>query len=80
MSIIYKQVASSTPSKKGNELGIKNINFNPTFKHLLKCKSCLWKIAFYEPTGTSIPINSKKIRCPVCKEREMNSTKIKIIS
>jgi hypothetical protein len=80
MSIIYKQVVTSIPSKKGNELESKNINLNPTFKHLLKCKSCLWKIAFYESTGTSLPVNSKKIRCPVCKEREMNSTKIKIVS
>ena len=81
MSIIYKQIStSSLPSKKGIELENKNINLNPTFKHLLKCKSCLWKITFYESTGPSIPINSMKIRCPVCKEREMNSSRIKIIS
>jgi hypothetical protein len=79
MSLTYKQ-ATTLPSKKGNELKDKNINLNPTFKHLLKCKSCLWKITFYESAGPSIPINSKKLHCPVCKERQMNSTRIKIIS
>ena len=81
MSLIYKQ-APVSPLKKANELEEDNsVNVNPTiFKHLLKCTSCLWKITFYEPTGKSIPINSKKICCPACKEKEMNSTKIKIIS
>jgi hypothetical protein len=79
MSLIYKQRPVS-PLKKANELELKNINVNPKFKHLLKCTSCLWKITFYESTETSIPVNSKKIRCPVCKEKEMNSSKIKIIS
>ena len=79
MSLIYKQ-ATLSPSKKANEIKDKNMNLNPKFKHFIKCNSCLWKITFYESTGRSIPINSKKIRCPVCKEKEMNSTKIKIIS
>ena len=76
MSLIYIQVAKSLKTKES----IDNTKVNPTFKHFLKCKSCLWKITFYESTGNSISINSKKIRCPVCKEKEMNFTKIKIIS
>lgn len=81
MSLIYKQVSASSSSKKANELKDKNSNLNPSsFKHFLKCKSCLWKITFYESPGNNgISINSKKIRCPVCKEKEMNSTRIKII-
>ena len=80
MNLIYKQATTVSPLKKANELDNKNINLNPIFKHFIKCKSCLWNITFYEPTGTSIPVNSKKIYCPVCKEKEMNSTKIRIIS
>jgi hypothetical protein len=79
MSLIYKQVTTS-PLKKANELEDKNIIVNPIFKHLLKCESCLWKITFFESTENSLSINSKKIHCPVCKEKEMNSTKIKVIS
>jgi len=79
MSLIYKQ-APVSPLKKANESKDNSINVNPTFKHLLKCTSCLWNITFYEPTGRSIPINSKKIHCPVCKEKEMNFSKIKIVS
>jgi rubrerythrin len=79
MSLIYKQAPKSL-LKKVNELTDNSVNVNPTFKHLLKCTSCLWKITFYEPTGKSIHINSKRIRCPICKEKEMNFTKIKIIS
>lgn len=80
MRLIYKQAPVSL--LEANELKEdKSVNLNPTiFKHLLKCTTCLWKITFYEPTGKSIPINSKKMRCPACKEKEMNSTKIKIIS
>jgi hypothetical protein len=81
MSLIYKQVStSSLCPAKGNELEGKNINLNPVFKHLLNCKSCLWKITFYESAGPSILIHNKKMRCPVCKERVMNYTKIRIIS
>ena len=81
MSLIYKQAATTSSLKKANELQNKNIDVNPTtFKHFIKCKSCLWKITFYESIEKSISINSKKIRCPICKEKEMNSTKIKIIS
>jgi hypothetical protein len=80
MNLIYKQATTVSPLKKANELDNKNINLNPIFKHFIKCKSCLWKITFYESTGASIPINSNKIRCPVCKEKEMDSKKIKIIS
>ena len=78
MSLIYKQ-ATLSPSKKANELKDKNMNLNPKFKHFIKCNSCLWKITFYESTGC-IPIDCKKIHCPMCKEKEMNSVKIKIIS
>jgi hypothetical protein len=79
MSLIYKQ-APVSPLKKANESKDNSINVNPIFKHFIKCNSCLWKITFYESTGRSISIDSKKMRCPVCKEKDMNSTKIKIIS
>jgi hypothetical protein len=79
MSLIYKQALKS-PLKKANELMDNSVNVNPTIKHLLKCTSCLWEITFYEPTAKSIPISSKKMYCPACKEKEMNSSKIKIIS
>ena len=79
MSLIYKQTPIS-PLKKANESKDNSINVNPIFKHFIKCKSCLWNITFYESIEKSIPINSKKIRCPVCKEKEINSTKIRIIS
>jgi hypothetical protein len=79
MSLIYKQ-APKSPLKKANELMDNSVNVNPTFKHFIKCTSCSWKITFYEPTGKSIPVNSKKMHCPLCKEKEMKSTKIKIIS
>ena len=60
MSLIYKQ-APTSPLKKANELMDNSVNVNPTiFKHLLKCTSCLWNITFYESTGKSIPVNSKK--------------------
>jgi len=75
MSLIYKQATES--SIKSKEVD-KNINSNFLFKYLLKCKSCLWNITFYESTG-SISINSKNIRYPVCKEKEIKVTKIKII-
>jgi hypothetical protein len=78
MSLIHKQVKQSL--KTTNE-SYNNAKVSPLFKHFLKCKSCLWKVTFYEsPSSNSTSINSKKIRCPVCKEKEMNSTKIKIIS
>ncbi|MGN6630358.1 MAG: hypothetical protein ACTHKJ_10885 [Candidatus Nitrosocosmicus sp.] len=78
MSLIYKQVK---PSLKTADESNYNAKVSPSFKHLLKYKSCLWKVTFYESSGSnSISINSKKIRRPVCKEKEMNPTKIKIIS
>ena len=77
MNLVYKRVSESY-SNKLNELD-KSINVNLVFKHLLKCESCLWNITFYESTGY-IPVDSKKIDCPKCKEKEMNSVKIKIIS
>jgi len=78
MSLIYRQVTTSLKSKESFNNTDK---VNSSFKHFLKCKSCLWKITFYESIGSSsIFINNKKIRCPVCKEKEMDSTKIKIIS
>ena len=77
MSLIYKHVAKPY-AKKLNELD-KSTGVNPIFKHLLKCTSCLWNITFYESTGY-VPVNSKRIHCPVCKEKDMNSVKIKIIS
>src|SRR6476646_8777899 len=80
MSLIYKQEVNTATLKKANESKVNSINLNVTFKHFIKCKSCLWKITFYDSTGASIPINSNKIRCPVCKEKEMDSKKIKIIS
>jgi|tagenome__1003787_1003787.scaffolds.fasta_scaffold20738018_1 Zn finger protein HypA/HybF involved in hydrogenase expression len=81
MSLIYKQAPVSLLEKANELKEYKSVNLNPTiFKHLLKCTSCLWKLTFYESTGSSIPIDSKKMRCPACKEKEMDSTKIKIIS
>ncbi|MGN6348225.1 MAG: hypothetical protein ACTHKK_02790 [Candidatus Nitrosocosmicus sp.] len=76
MNLTYKQATKS--SKKANKINKYN-EIDCVFEHILKCKSCLWEIAIYESKG-NIPIDSKKIRCPVCKEKEMNSTKIKIIS
>lgn len=78
MSRIYRQAAEPS-SKKSNDLD-KHIDKNLMFKHFLKCNSCLWEITIYESAGSSKSINSKKIRCPLCKEKEINSTKIKIIS
>ncbi|MGN6709842.1 MAG: hypothetical protein ACTHKF_10910, partial [Candidatus Nitrosocosmicus sp.] len=73
--LIYKQVI---PSLKTTNESYNNAKVSPSFKHFLKCKSCLWKVTFYKSSGNnSISINSKKIHCPVCKEKEMNSTKIK---
>ena len=74
MSLIHKQIPESLNTKDYT----KNSLNNP-FKHFIKCTSCLWNITFYEATGR-IPLNSKKIRCPICKEKEMRSFKIKIIS
>ncbi len=67
MNLVYKRVSESYPNKL-NELD-KNINVNLVFKHLLKCESCLWNITFYESTGY-ISVDSKKIDCPKCKERD----------
>ena len=80
MSLIYKQ-ENTISLKKANESKNKKIDLNSIiFKHFIKCKSCLWKITFYESAEESIAINSKRIHCPVCKEKETKSTKIKIIS
>jgi len=75
MSLIYKYLTKSNVEKL-NAIG-RSIDTNPVFKHLLKCDSCLWKITF-ESTAY-VPLDSKKIHCPVCKEKKTNS-KIKIIS
>ena len=66
MSLIYKRVTEPY-SKKLNELD-KSINVNLIFKYLLKCKSCMWKITFYESTGC-IPIDSKKYTALCVKKK-----------
>ena len=68
MSLIYKK-ATISPSKKSNKLNDSSINVNTVFKHLLKCKSCLWKITFYESTE-SISIDNKKIHCPYARKKK----------
>ena len=77
MSLVHRQINTlleTNDSDNNNNNGI-----NLPFKHLLKCKSCLWKITFYESTG-SIRLDSEKMRCPMCKEREMKSAIARIIS
>lgn len=76
MSLIHKKINTSLEI---NDSYNNTDNVNQSFKHFLKCKSCLWKITFYESTG-SINLNSKKMRCPMCKEKEIKSAVIKIIS
>ena len=77
MSLIHRQIITlleTNDSDNNNNNGI-----NLPFKHLLMCKSCLWKITFYESTG-SIHLNSEKMRCPMCKEREIKPATSRLIS
>ena len=75
MSLIHKQINEHAET---NDLINNDNKVNQSFKYFLKCKSCLWKITFYEPTG-SIHLDNKKMLCPICKEREMKSLVIKLI-
>jgi rubrerythrin len=75
MSLIHKQINEHAQT---NDLINNDNKVNQSFKYFLKCKSCLWKITFYEPTG-SIHLDNKKMRCPICKEREMKSLVIKLL-
>jgi hypothetical protein len=73
MSLIHEQI------NKSEGIGDSHDNkVNLSYKHFLKCKSCLWNITFYESTG-SIHLNSKKMCCPICKEREMKSLTVKLL-
>ena len=74
MSLVHRQINTLLETNGSSNNGI-----NLPFKRLLKCKSCLWKITFYESTG-SILINSENMRCPMCKERETKSAIARIIS
>jgi hypothetical protein len=77
MSLIHRQINTlleTNDSDNNNNNGI-----NLPFKHLLKYKSCLWKITFYESTG-SIRLNSEKMRWSMCKEREIKPATARIIS
>ncbi len=74
LSLVHRQINTLLETNDSNNNGI-----NLPFKHLIKCKSCLWKITFYELTG-SIRLNSENMRCPVCKEREIKSAIARIIS
>lgn len=65
MSLIHRQINTLLETNDSNNI---NDSINLPFKHFLKCKSCLWKITFYESTG-SIRLNSEKMRCPVCRGR-----------
>ena len=44
-------------------------------KYILKCESCFWKISFYESTQ-SMYLDSKNMRCPICKDTGKKSLKI----
>ena len=77
MSLVHRQI--NTLLETNDSDNNTNNGINLPFKHLLKCKSCLWKITFYESTG-SILINSKNMRCHMCKEREIKSAIARIIS
>jgi len=48
---------------------------NQVLKYVLKCESCLWKISFYESTQ-SMYLDSKNMKCPICKDTEKKSLKI----
>jgi hypothetical protein len=74
MSLVHRQINTLLETNGSNNNGI-----NLPFKHLLKCKSCLWKIAFYESTG-SMRLDSENMRCPMCKERETKSEIARVIS
>jgi hypothetical protein len=78
MSLVHRQINTLLETNESNN----NINdsINLPVKHLLKCESCLWKITFYESTGSSIHLNGEKMKCPVCKEREIKSPLPRIIS
>jgi hypothetical protein len=77
MSLVHRQINTllETSDSKNNI----NDSINLPVKHLLKCKSCLWKITFYESTG-SIRLDSEKMRCPMCQERGIKSAVARIIS
>jgi rubrerythrin len=77
MSLIHRQINEHAET---NYLTSNSKNkVNQSFKYFLKCKSCLWKITFYEPTG-SIHLDNKKMLCPICKERELKSLVIELLS
>ena len=64
MSLIHRQINTLLETNESNN----SSSINLSFKHSLKCKSCMWKITFYESTG-SMRLNSEKMRCPVCRGR-----------
>ena len=77
MSLIHRQINTLLETSDSNN----NINSSTRLpvKHFLKCKSCLWKITFYESTG-SMRLNSENMRCPMCKGRKIKSAVAGIIS
>ena len=56
-------------SRNEDEKTYKDIK-NSTFKYTLHCNMCAWNSSFYEATG-SIYLDSGKMLCPFCRNREI---------
>jgi hypothetical protein len=70
MNLLIEQIKESVHTMDSDD----NTD-NQVFKYVLKCETCLWSISFYESTE-SIYLDSKKMHCPMCEEREKKSLKI----
>ncbi len=70
MNLLIEQIKEPVHAMDSND----NTD-NQVLKYILKCETCLWNISFYESTE-SIYLDSKKMHCPMCEEREKKSLKI----
>ncbi|HKR72470.1 MAG TPA: hypothetical protein VJR94_00010 [Candidatus Nitrosocosmicus sp.] len=67
------QLDQSLDLKMENSLTQNHVK-NSTFKYILRCSACSWNISFYEASG-SLYLQSQKMVCPFCKEKEIRGIK-----
>ncbi len=70
MNLLIEQIKEPVHAMDSND----NTD-NQVLKYVLKCDTCQWNISFYESTE-GIYLDSKRMHCPMCEEREKKSLKI----
>ena len=70
MNLLVEQIKEPVHAMDSND----NTD-NQVLKYVLKCDTCQWNISFYESTE-GIYLDSKKMHCHMCDEREKKYLKI----